>query len=74
VVGAGFQTAGLAQCVAQHVFDLRVERTQLVVRPPLHRVQHRRFDAQRVSLLVLVGVRLHQDARCCGKSTTDGRF
>src|SRR5690606_1786399 len=44
------QAPGLAQCVAQHVFDLGVEAAQLVVGPPLRRRQHVGTDAQRIGL------------------------
>src|SRR5579884_2535494 len=44
----GLQAASLAQRLAQHVFDLRVDATQLVVGPTLHRVENLGRDAQRV--------------------------
>src|SRR5690606_40323184 len=52
VVSLGrLQPPGLAQRIAQNVFDLRVEAAQLVVGPALRRRQDVGIDAQRVGLL-----------------------
>src|SRR5690606_23892672 len=48
----GGQPAGLAQRIAQHIFNLRIEAAQLVVRPPLHCRQDLGIDAQRIALLL----------------------
>ncbi len=42
-----FETAGFAQCLTQHVFDLRIDAAQLIVRPVLHRIQDFGIDSQR---------------------------
>src|SRR5690606_25277367 len=51
------QPAGLAQGIAQHVFDLCVEAAQLVVGPALRGGEHVGVDAQRVGLLRAHGCR-----------------
>ena len=40
-----FQAAVLSQCFAQHEFDLRIDATQIVIGPVLHRFQHGSTDA-----------------------------
>src|SRR5690606_31178612 len=49
--GVARQAPGLAQGLAQHVFDLRIDAAQFVVGPFLHRLQHGGADAQRIGLL-----------------------
>ena len=54
-VGAVLQAAGLLGRPAQEELDLRVEAAQIVVRPALDGVQHRRIDAKEKGLSVYHG-------------------